>query len=231
MPPSPQARCCVPPAPAEYRPDPTILSLGEPFLRCGRTRIVSAGNRPVPQRSMGRRGGPEPPRRCTVDQAFRTVRAAARQCAAAAGRFAITAISFGCIIPTLAMVAGSCTRRCAMRADGCSTWGTKGSGQTPWSRNGDGRLTLKGGVREILATEMLEALGVNTSKSFSLIETGEALERGDEPSPTRSAVLVRLSHGHIRIGAFSTVGLSPRCRGDAAADRLCAGPLLRRTGG
>ena len=80
--------------------------------------------------------------------------------------------------------------------------GTKGSGQTPWSRQGDGRLTLKGGVREILATEMLEALGVNTSKTFSLIETGEDLERHDEPSPTRSAVMVRLSHGHIRIGTF-----------------------------
>ncbi|WP_420607536.1 protein adenylyltransferase SelO family protein [Novosphingopyxis sp.] len=79
---------------------------------------------------------------------------------------------------------------------------TKGSGTTPYSRRGDGRLTLKGGVREILATEMLEALGVETSKSFSLIETGEALHRGDEPSPTRSAVLVRLGHGHIRIGTF-----------------------------
>ncbi|MEP7005772.1 MAG: protein adenylyltransferase SelO [Sphingomonas bacterium] len=80
--------------------------------------------------------------------------------------------------------------------------GTKGSGQTPWSRFGDGRLTLKGGVREVLATEMLEALGVETSRSFSMIETGEALDRGDEPSPTRSAVLVRLNHGHIRIGTF-----------------------------
>jgi uncharacterized protein YdiU (UPF0061 family) len=80
--------------------------------------------------------------------------------------------------------------------------GTKGSGQTPYSRFGDGRLTLKGGVREVLATEMLEALGVETSKSFSLIETGEALERNDEPSPTRSAVLVRLQHSHIRIGTF-----------------------------
>ncbi|GJD31066.1 Protein adenylyltransferase SelO [Methylobacterium adhaesivum] len=79
---------------------------------------------------------------------------------------------------------------------------TKGSGPTPWSRTADGRLTLKGGVREILATAQLEALGVNTSKTFSLIETGEALERGDEPSPTRSAVLVRLSHSHIRIGSF-----------------------------
>jgi uncharacterized protein YdiU (UPF0061 family) len=80
--------------------------------------------------------------------------------------------------------------------------GTKGSGQTPYSRFGDGRLTLKGGVREILATEMLEALGVETSKTFSLIETGEALERNDEPSPTRGAVLVRLQHSHIRIGTF-----------------------------
>ena len=80
--------------------------------------------------------------------------------------------------------------------------GTKGSGQTPYSRFGDGRLTLKGAVREILATEMLEALGTYTSKTFSVIETGEQLERNDEPSPTRSAVLVRLSHGHIRIGSF-----------------------------
>lgn len=80
--------------------------------------------------------------------------------------------------------------------------GTKGSGTTPYSRDGDGRLTLKGAVREILATEMLEALGADTSKTFSVIETGESLWRGDEPSPTRSAVLVRLSHGHIRIGTF-----------------------------
>ena len=80
--------------------------------------------------------------------------------------------------------------------------GTKGSGTTPFSRSADGRLTLKGAVREILATEMLQALGVNTSKTLSVIETGEALARHDEPSPTRSAVMVRLSHSHIRIGSF-----------------------------
>ncbi|MGB5484761.1 protein adenylyltransferase SelO family protein [Parasphingorhabdus sp.] len=83
--------------------------------------------------------------------------------------------------------------------------GTKGSGTTPWSRTGDGRLTLKGAVREILATEMLEALGVNTSKTFSVVETGEELSRGDEPSPTRSAVMTRLNHGHIRIGTFQRI--------------------------
>jgi uncharacterized protein YdiU (UPF0061 family) len=80
--------------------------------------------------------------------------------------------------------------------------GTKGSGKTPYSRFGDGRLTLKGGVREVLATEMLEALGVPTSKSFALVETGEALHRNDEPSPTRSAVLTRLSWSNVRFGTF-----------------------------
>jgi uncharacterized protein YdiU (UPF0061 family) len=97
--------------------------------------------------------------------------------------------------------------------------GTKGTGPTPWSRSGDGRLTLKGGVREILATEMLEALGVETSRTFSLIETGEALTRGDEPSPTRSAVMVRLSHGHIRIGTFQRLAY---LRDDENMTRLIA---------
>jgi serine/tyrosine/threonine adenylyltransferase len=83
--------------------------------------------------------------------------------------------------------------------------GTKGSGRTMWSRGGDGRLTLKGGVREVLATEMLEALGVNTSKTLSLFETGEQLMRSDEPSPTRSSVMVRLNHSHIRFGTFQRV--------------------------
>ena len=80
--------------------------------------------------------------------------------------------------------------------------GTKGSGTTPYSRAGDGRLTLKGAVRELLASELLEARGVPTSRTFSIVETGESLWRGDEPSPTRSAVLVRLSHSHVRIGTF-----------------------------
>ena len=81
-------------------------------------------------------------------------------------------------------------------------FGTKGSGTTPYSRQGDGRLTLLGGVREVLASEYLNALGVNTSRAFTLIETDEALTRHDEPSPTRAAVLTRLSHSHIRFGTF-----------------------------
>lgn len=93
---------------------------------------------------------------------------------------------------------------------------TKGSGQTPWSRGGDGRLTLKGAVREVLAAEMLEALGVQTSKAFCVFETGEQLARNDEPSPTRSAVLTRLGHSHLRIGTFQ------RHASEGASDRIDA---------
>ena len=99
--------------------------------------------------------------------------------------------------------------------------GTKGSGQTPYSRFGDGRLTLKGAVREVLATEMLEALGVNTSKTFAVFETGEALIRGDEPSPTRSAVLTRLGHGHIRIGTFQRLAFFEQSENIARLTRYC----------
>src|SRR5690349_22783655 len=104
--------------------------------------------------------------------------------------------------------------------------GTKGSGQTPYSRNADGRLTLKGGVREVLATEMLEALGVNTSKSFDLFETGEALERGDEPSPARSSVLTRLSHGHIRIGTFQRLAFFGDVENMGRLVRYCLQKIL-----
>ncbi|MDX1976362.1 MAG: YdiU family protein [Pseudanabaenaceae cyanobacterium bins.68] len=80
--------------------------------------------------------------------------------------------------------------------------GTKGSGKTPYSRSADGCLTLKGGVREVLAAEALQRAGVNTSRCLSLIETGEQLWRGDEPSPTRSSVMVRFQRSHIRFGTF-----------------------------
>ncbi|MFH7027874.1 MAG: YdiU family protein [Heteroscytonema crispum UTEX LB 1556] len=81
-------------------------------------------------------------------------------------------------------------------------FGTKGSGRTPYSRGGDGMLTLKGGVREVLAAEALHRLGVRTSRCLTMIETGLSLWRGDEPSPTRSSVMVRMSKSHIRFGTF-----------------------------
>ncbi len=89
-------------------------------------------------------------------------------------------------------------------------FGTKGSGTTPYSRGGDGRLTLKGGVREVLASEMLHRFGVKTSRCLSLVETGEPLWRGDEPSPTRSSVMIRFSRSHIRFGTFERLGTLDR---------------------
>jgi serine/tyrosine/threonine adenylyltransferase len=81
-------------------------------------------------------------------------------------------------------------------------FGTKGSGRTPYSRGGDGMLTLKGGLREVLAAESLHRMGVLTSRCLSMVETGLDLWRGDEPSPTRSSVMVRFSRSHIRFGTF-----------------------------
>jgi serine/tyrosine/threonine adenylyltransferase len=78
-------------------------------------------------------------------------------------------------------------------------FGTKGSGQTPHSQSRDGRLTLKGGVQEVLAAEALHYLGVKTSRCLSLIET-EAITR--DGKTFRSAVMVRFSRSHLRFGTF-----------------------------
>jgi uncharacterized protein YdiU (UPF0061 family) len=72
---------------------------------------------------------------------------------------------------------------------------------------------------------MLEALGVNTSKTFALFETGEELERGDEPSPTRSAVLTRLSHGHVRIGTFQRLAFFGEAENIKKLVRYCLANL------
>eukprot|EP00026_Physarum_polycephalum_P017541 Phypoly_transcript_18795.p1 GENE.Phypoly_transcript_18795~~Phypoly_transcript_18795.p1 ORF type:complete len:203 (+),score=7.60 Phypoly_transcript_18795:23-610(+) len=82
-------------------------------------------------------------------------------------------------------------------------FGTKGSGTTPYSRGLDGRLTLKGGVRELIAAESLHRMGVNTSRCFCLVETGEKLTRSDEPSPARSCVLTRFGKSVCFILAFN----------------------------
>ena len=67
--------------------------------------------------------------------------------------------------------------------------------------------------------------------ALSLIETGEELERGDEPSPTRSAVLVRLSHSHVRIGTFQRLRLSRRRRRAARLLDYAVAHLLPDAGG
>jgi uncharacterized protein YdiU (UPF0061 family) len=55
-------------------------------------------------------------------------------------------------------------------------------------------------MREVIASEALQRLGVTTSRTLSLVETGEGLWRGDEPSPSRSSVMVRMARTHLRFG-------------------------------
>ena len=209
--------------PASYRPDPKILDLGPDFYDpVEPARFPKAIPRFLNRRWADRVGlGDLDDDR--LGSAFLPLRAAARQPRSSRSRCATTGTSSACTIPTSATAAASSSPSCATTGTGCSTSAPRAPGHTPYSRTADGRLTLKGGVREVLATEMLEALGVNTSKTFALFETGEELVRGDEPSPTRSSVLTRLSHGHIRIGTFQRFAFF------GEADNIDqAGPLLPR---
>jgi uncharacterized protein YdiU (UPF0061 family) len=75
----------------------------------------------------------------------------------------------------------------------------KGSGLTPFSRNGDGRAALGPMLREYLISEAMHALGVPTTRSLAVVTTGEQVVR-EEPLP--GAVLTRVAASHIRVGTF-----------------------------
>jgi len=75
----------------------------------------------------------------------------------------------------------------------------KGSGQTMFSRNGDGRATLGAVLREYLVSEAMAALGLPTTRALAVVTTGEQIMRdGYEPG----AVLTRVAQSHIRVGTF-----------------------------
>lgn len=75
----------------------------------------------------------------------------------------------------------------------------KGSGTTPYSRNGDGKLVLGPALREYLISEAMAALGVRTTRALSVVTTGEEVFRqGFKPG----AVLMRVAQSHLRIGSF-----------------------------
>lgn len=75
----------------------------------------------------------------------------------------------------------------------------KGSGRTPYSRSGDGRATLYSMLREYLISEALHHLGIPTSGSLAMAETGQPVYR---ESVHPGAVLTRVASSHIRIGTF-----------------------------
>jgi uncharacterized protein YdiU (UPF0061 family) len=75
----------------------------------------------------------------------------------------------------------------------------KGSGQTPYSRRGDGRAALGPMLREYMISEAMHALNIPTTRSLAVVVTGESVMR-DELLP--GAVLTRVAKSHIRVGTF-----------------------------
>ena len=75
----------------------------------------------------------------------------------------------------------------------------KGSGRTPYSRNGDGKACLGPMLREYIISESMYYLGIPTTRSLAVIETGENVMREKE-SP--GAILTRVAGSHIRVGTF-----------------------------
>ncbi len=78
----------------------------------------------------------------------------------------------------------------------------KGSGQTPYSRRGDGKATLYSMLREYLISEAMHSLGIPTSRSLAVVATGEKVHRA---SIHDGAVLTRVASSHIRVGTFEYV--------------------------
>ena len=86
----------------------------------------------------------------------------------------------------------------------------KGSGQTPFSRMGDGRAWIGPVLREYVVSEAMHALGVPTTRALAAVRTGETVVR---EAPLPGAVLTRVAKSHLRVGTFQVFA----ARGDTEA--------------
>ena len=77
--------------------------------------------------------------------------------------------------------------------------GLKGSGRTLYSRGGDGRAALGPMLREYIISEAMHALGIPTTRSLAVVETGETVRR-EKNQP--GAILTRVATSHLRVGTF-----------------------------
>jgi uncharacterized protein YdiU (UPF0061 family) len=75
----------------------------------------------------------------------------------------------------------------------------KGSGPTPFSRNGDGKAAIGPVLREFLVSEAMAAMGVPTTRALAAVATGDRVQR-ERAHP--GAVLTRIASSHIRVGTF-----------------------------
>jgi len=75
----------------------------------------------------------------------------------------------------------------------------KGSGQTPFSRMGDGRAVLRSTIREFLASEYLAALGIPTTRALCILGSDTPVWRERQE---HAALLLRMAPSHVRFGHF-----------------------------
>jgi len=76
----------------------------------------------------------------------------------------------------------------------------KGAGQTPYSRDGDGRAVLRSTIREYLCGEAMHGLGIPTTRGLCIVGSEEEVLR--EEGVETGAMLVRLAPSHVRFGSF-----------------------------
>jgi uncharacterized protein YdiU (UPF0061 family) len=97
----------------------------------------------------------------------------------------------------------------------------KGSGRTPFSRDGDGRAALGPVLREYLVSEAMHAIGVPATRALAAVITGEHVRReGLIPG----AVLTRVAASHVRVGTFQYFAAC----GDVEAIRRLADYVIER---
>lgn len=107
---------------------------------------------------------------------------------------------FGHFVPSLGDGRAALIADC-QTADGLSMeLQIKGTGPTPFSRNGDGRNTAGPALREYLVSEAMHALGIPTTRALAVLTTGETVER--ESGPVPGALVVRAARSHVRVGSF-----------------------------
>lgn len=75
----------------------------------------------------------------------------------------------------------------------------KGAGQTPYSRDGDGRAVLRSSIREYLCSEAMHGLGIPTTRALCIVGSDEEIYR---ESIETAAVVTRLAPSHVRFGSF-----------------------------
>lgn len=97
----------------------------------------------------------------------------------------------------------------------------KGSGQTPFSRRGDGRAALGPVLREYLVSEAMHALGIPTTRALAAVTTGQPVYR-ERVLP--GAIVTRVAASHIRVGTFQFFA----ARGDTDRIRILADHVIGR---